>query len=127
MSATAQAINSDGAPAPTGPFSHAVVRDGVVYVGGQGPFGVDGNRIEGDFETQVRATLANIEAVLASAGSSLARVVKVNIFISDLKYLGDLNRVYAEVFAEPFPVRTTVQVGLPGFDVEIEVVAGLDG
>jgi reactive intermediate/imine deaminase len=122
----AQAINSDRAPQPTGPFSHAVIRDGVVYVGGQGPFGVDGKQVEGDFATQVRVTLENIKGVLESAGSSLERVMKVNIFISDLKYLPDLNRVYTEVFAEPYPVRTTVQVGLPGFDVEIEAVAALD-
>ena len=122
----AQAINSDRAPQPTGPFSHAVIRDGVVYVGGQGPFGVDGKQVEGDFETQVRVTLENIKGVLESAGSSLERVMKVNIFISDLKYLPDLNRVYTQVFAEPYPVRTTVQVGPPGFDVEIEAVAALD-
>jgi 2-iminobutanoate/2-iminopropanoate deaminase len=120
------ALDSANAPRPTGPFSHAVIHGNLVFVGGQGPFDVDGRQITGDFATQVRATLSNIKAVLESAGSSLERVLKVNIFVSDLGHLAALNEVYREVFAEPFPVRTTVQAGLPGFDVEIEVVAALD-
>jgi reactive intermediate/imine deaminase len=121
-----QSIISENAPRPTGPFSHATVHDGVVYVGGQGPFAADGSRVDGDFETQARATLANVEAILESAGSSLARVLKVNIFISDYADFPVLNRVYSEVFSEPYPVRTTVQVGLPGFPVEIEAIAALN-
>jgi 2-iminobutanoate/2-iminopropanoate deaminase len=120
-----QTVNSDNAPRPGGPFSHAVVHGGVVYVGGQGPFTAEGVQVTGDFAGQVRATLANISAVLESAGSSLDRVLKVNIFVSDLAFMPVLNQVYREVFTEPYPVRTTVQVGLPGFDVEIEVVAAL--
>jgi 2-iminobutanoate/2-iminopropanoate deaminase len=120
-----QPINSDRAPRFSGPFSHAVKYGNLVFVGGQGPFTVDGQQVTGDFSAQVRATLNNVSEILKSAGSSLADVLKVNIFITDLADMPALNEVYREFFAEPFPVRTTVQVGLPGFDVEIEVVAAV--
>ena len=122
---TLHALDSEHAFGPTGPFSHATVHNGLVFVGGQGPFDVDGRQIAGDIGTQFRATMDNIVAILAAAGTSLDRVLKVNIFVSDLAHLPALNEAYREVFAEPYPVRTAVQVGLPGFDVEIEVVAAL--
>jgi 2-iminobutanoate/2-iminopropanoate deaminase len=122
---TLDTVNSEHAFGPTGPFSHATVYNGLVFVGGQGPFDVAGRQITGDIATQFRATMHNIAAILESAGTSLGHVLKVNIFVSDLALLPGLNEVYREVFAEPFPVRTAVQVGLPGFDVEIEVVAAL--
>ncbi|MCW2566605.1 MAG: Endoribonuclease [Mycobacterium sp.] len=123
---TLDAVNSAHAFGPTGPFSHAIVHNGLVFVGGQGPFDVAGRQITGDIATQFRATMDNIVAILTSAGTSLERVLKVNIFVSDLAHLPALNTAYREVFAEPFPVRTAVQVGLPGFDVEIDIVAALD-
>jgi 2-iminobutanoate/2-iminopropanoate deaminase len=123
---TLDAVNSAHAFGPTGPFSHAIVHNGLVFVGGQGPFDVAGRQITGDIATQFRATMDNIVAILTSAGTSLERVLKVNIFVSDLAHLPALNMAYREVFAEPFPVRTAVQVGLPGFDVEIDIVAALD-
>ena len=122
---TIDTVNSAHAFGPTGPFSHATVHNGLVYVGGQGPFDVAGQQITGDIATQFRATMHNIAAILEAAGTSLDRVLKVNIFVSDLAYLPGLNEVYREVFAAPFPVRTAVEVGLPGFDVEVEVVAAL--
>jgi 2-iminobutanoate/2-iminopropanoate deaminase len=122
---TIDTVNSAHAFGPTGPFSHATVHNGLVYVGGQGPFDVAGQKITGDIATQFRATMHNIAAILEAAGTSLDRVLKVNIFVSDLAYLPGLNEVYREVFAAPFPVRTAVEVGLPGFDVEVEVVAAL--
>jgi 2-iminobutanoate/2-iminopropanoate deaminase len=120
-----QAINSDQAPRFSGPFSHAVTYGNLVFVGGQGPFTVDGQQVTEDFPAQVRATLNNVSEILKSSGSSLSDVLKVNIFITDLGNMPALNEVYREFFTEPFPVRTTVQVGLPGFDVEIEVVAAV--
>ena len=76
--------------------------------------------------TQARQVFTNLQAVLAAAGRTLDDVVKVNVYLVDMADFSAVNEVYATVFAEPYPARTTVAVaGLPlGARVEIELVAG---
>jgi 2-iminobutanoate/2-iminopropanoate deaminase len=83
-----------------------------------------GNLREG-IEAQTRQALANLQAVLAEAGTSVANVVKTTIFLADLAHFTTVNQLYAEVFGNEPPARSTVQVAaLPkGGLVEIEVVA----
>jgi 2-iminobutanoate/2-iminopropanoate deaminase len=81
--------------------------------------------VDGGIAAQTAQAIANVEAVLAAAGKSLGDVVKVNVYLTDMKSLAEMNSVYADCFQAPYPARTTVAVAaLPlGAAVEIEVIA----
>jgi 2-iminobutanoate/2-iminopropanoate deaminase len=126
MSAERKAILTDKAPKPIGPYSQAVRYGDLVFTSGQIPIDpVTGNLVVGDIAKETEQVFVNLAAVLAAAGTSLERVVKATVFLTDMGRFGKVNEVYARYFREPFPARSTVQVAaLPkGVSVEIEVVA----
>lgn len=119
-------VHTDDAPAAIGPYSQAVVVDGMVYCSGQIPFDpVTMEQVEGGIEAQTDQVLRNLAAVLEAAGSSLSRVVKTTVFLKDMGDFAAMNGVYARHFGEHRPARAAVQAAaLPrGVDVEIECVA----
>lgn len=119
-----QPVTSGEAPAGRGPFPQAVQAGPLVFVSGQGPISRETNRpIEGDFTAQVRETFANVERILRAAGLSLAHVVKVTVYLTDIARVPDFNLLYEELMPSPYPARTLVQVGLRGIDVEMDVIA----
>ncbi len=112
------------APRPKGPYSPAIVVDGLVFVAGQAAINPKTNEFElGDIKSETRLTLENIRAILKAAGSSLKEVVRVGVFLSDIKNFDAMNEVYKEFFPEDQPARTTVGVQLPRIKVEIDCVA----
>jgi len=118
-------VRADGAPAPAGPYSQAVVCGDLVFCSGQ--LGLDpatGAMAEGAV-AQARQALANLQAVLQAAGSSLDRAIKVTVYMTDLSRFPEVNGAYADFFEPPFPARTAIQVAaLPkGGEVEIDVIA----
>jgi len=120
------AVKTDKAPKPAGPYSQAVRAGDFIYVAGQG--GVDPNTarfVEGGVEEQTRQTLENIEAILKAAGSGLDDVVKVSVFLKDVRDFQAMNKVFAEFFKKTPPARTTVGVEfvVPEMLVEIDVIA----
>jgi 2-iminobutanoate/2-iminopropanoate deaminase len=118
-----ETITADNAPEPAGPYSHAVVAGGFVYVSGQGPVQPETGEMPDAFEEQVRQTLSNLKTILESAGSGLEHVVKVNAYITDLTRFPAFNEVYKEFFQDAPPSRTTVATGLLGMLVEVDCVA----
>ena len=119
-----EALQPEGVAKPKPPYSPVVVSGDHVFTAGQVAYDVDGNTVPGGVAEQTRQVLANLRACLEAAGCSLADVVKVNVFLVDLGEFEAFNAVYRETFSPPYPVRTTVQVGLaPGLLVEIEAVA----
>lgn len=123
---TRRVIHSDAAPRAIGPYSQAIRVDALVYTAGQ--IGIDpavGKLIEGGVAEQTRQALANVKAIVEAAGTSLDRVIKTTVFMSDLGQFAAMNAVYAEFFPTNPPARSTVQVAaLPlGALVEIEAVA----
>jgi enamine deaminase RidA (YjgF/YER057c/UK114 family) len=138
-----QAIQSDNAPAPIGPYSQAVKVGDTMYLSGQVPLDpATGELVDGDIDAMARRIFDNLAAVMAAAGGSLADIVKLTIYIVDGSladivkltiYLVDLNdfakvnAVMAEYFQEPYPSRATVAIaGLPkGAPVEVEAIAHL--
>lgn len=118
------AIRTDGAPAAVGPYSQGVRSERLVFTSGQLPM-EDGTLIADDIGRATRRALANVEAVLSAGGAQLADVVKVTIYLTDMDDFGAMNAVYAQVFEEPFPARSCVEVArLPlGAAIEIEAVA----
>ena len=120
------AVVTDKIAKPIGPFSSAIVDNGRVYSSGQvAQDPITGKLIDGGVAAQTAQAINNVEAVLLAAGKSLRDVVKVNVYLTDMKSFPEMNRVYAECFPAPYPARTTIAVtALPlGAAVEIEVVA----
>jgi 2-iminobutanoate/2-iminopropanoate deaminase len=113
------------APRPAGPYSHAVVANGFVFVAGQGPQIPETGIVPDDFKEQVRQTLKNIQTILKNVGCDMKDVIKVNAYLTDPTRFAEYNEVYKEFFASDFPVRTTVQAGLIKILVEIDCMAVL--
>jgi 2-iminobutanoate/2-iminopropanoate deaminase len=121
-----QVIRPAGAPAPAGPYSHAVRVGELLFCSGQIPLDpVTGQLAGPDIQTQTARVLENVKAVLAAEKLDLTAVVKTTVFLTDLADFGAMNEVYGRYFTAEFPARSTVQVAaLPrGARVEIEVVA----
>lgn len=119
-------VKTDKAPAAIGPYNQAVVTGGLVFCAGQIPLDpATGNMVAGGIEEQARRVLENVKAVLASAGTSLSKVVKATVFLKDLNDFAGMNKVYGEYFIANFPARSTIQVARLPKDalIEIEVVA----
>lgn len=118
-------IVTSKAPAALGPYVQAVDTGSAVYCSGQ--LGMDPvtNTLPEGVAAQTRQSLANLSAVLAEAGLTLADVVKTTVFVQDLADFGTVNQVYAEVFGGTVPARSCVQAAaLPkGALVEIECIA----
>lgn len=103
-------ISTGKAPKSVGPFSQGTKAGGFIFCSGQGAFEPATNQlVPGGIKEQTRRVLQNIQAVVEAGGSSLDRVVKVTVFLSDWKYFKEMNEVYAEFFAAQPPARSTVQ------------------
>jgi 2-iminobutanoate/2-iminopropanoate deaminase len=120
-----ETIQTDKAPQAIGPYSQAVVVDGILYSSGQIALTPEGELVEGGVEAQTRQVLRNLSAVLEAAGSSLQRVIKTTIFLADMEDFAVVNEIYAEFFGEHRPARSTVAVKtLPkAVRVEIDCIA----
>ena len=119
-------IQTDAAPQAIGPYSQAIKVNGFVFASGQIPLDPATMQIiEGDVKVQTQRVLANLQAVLEGAGSSLDRVVKTTVFLADMADFGAMNEVYAGFFGESRPARSTVEVARLPRDarVEIDVIA----
>lgn len=116
-----QAINTNQAPPAIGPYSQAVLSNGVLYISGQlGIDPVSGNMAEG-FEEQANRVFANLKAILEAAGMSFSNVVKASVFLLDMNNFAALNEIYARNFSSPFPAREAVQVARLPKDGEVEI------
>ena len=118
-------VSTPTAPQAIGPYSQAIVTGGMIFTSGQIPLRADGSKLEGDIAAQTEQVVDNLSAILDSQGSSLAKVVKVTVFMTDLGEFAAMNAVFAQRFGEHRPARSTVQVAaLPtGARVEIEAIA----
>lgn len=115
-------ISTELAAAPGGPYAQAVVAGDFVYLAGATPTHADGTRVRGSFVDQARATFENLRIIAEAAGSSLAHAVRVGIYLRDFDDFAAMNELFAEYFGQPAPARTTLQIDLPGFDIEVDAV-----
>jgi 2-iminobutanoate/2-iminopropanoate deaminase len=115
-------------PAPVGPYSPGIVVGNLVFVSGQAGRDPQTGLIAEDVETQTEQVLRNIAAILEAAGSSLSHVIRCGVFLVDIGEFQKMNAVYARMFGNHRPARTTVEVSNlpgPGLRVEIDAVAVL--
>ena len=118
-------VSTSNAPAAIGPYSQAIDAGAFVFISGQIPVDPATGNIPEGITAQTTQSLANVRAILAEAGLTVANVVKTTVFLADMADFGPMNEVYASVFTAPFPARSAVAVKtLPkNVLVEIEVIA----
>jgi len=117
-------IQTTDAPAAIGTYSQAVRVDGTVYMSGQIGLDPASMQLVDGIEAQIHQVFKNLAAVAAAAGGSLADVVKLNVFLTDLGHFPKVNEIMAQYFAAPYPARAAVGVAaLPrGALVEADAV-----
>lgn len=121
-------IHTEKAPAAIGPYSQAVVHNGVLYTSGQVPLDpVTGEIVGGDIQSQANQVLKNLEQILKEAGTDFSKVIKTTCFLEDMKDFAAFNEVYASYITEK-PARSCVAVKeLPKqVLVEVEVIAAIE-
>jgi len=124
-----EVILTEKAPKPIGPYSQAIKVGPLLFGSGQIPIDPEtGEIVKGDIKEQTRRVMENIKAVLEAAGYTLEDVVKVTVFLKDLKLFNEFNQEYAKHFPEKPPARTTVEVAqLPkGVLLEVDFIAYKD-
>ena len=120
-------ISPENGPPPAGPYSPAIRANGFVFLSGQGPIELDtGQPLRGSIEDQAHRTMKNVILLLEAAGTSIEKIVKTNIYLTDIGNFARVNEVYGSYFEGMTPpARTTIQAAaLPlGIDIEIEAIA----
>ncbi len=118
-----EAVFTEKAPKPVGPYSQAVKVGNFVFVSGQIP--LKDSKIPENFEERVRTVIENVREILKAVNLDLNDVVKVTVYLTDLSKFDEFNKIYSEYFKEWKPARAVVEVSrLPkGVDIEMEVVA----
>ncbi|HET7315210.1 MAG TPA: RidA family protein [Salinisphaera sp.] len=106
-----QIIHTDAAPAAIGPYSQAVSANGTIYVSGQIPLDpATGELVDGDFKAQVERVFDNLAAVAEAAGVTLAHVVRVGLYLTDMAQFDVVNEVMKDRFEAPYPARAAIGV-----------------
>lgn len=121
----AKAISTTEAPKAIGPYSQGILAGQFLFVSGQLPINpADGKMIDGDIAERARQVFHNISAITQSAGGSIADVVKITLFLTDMGDFQQVNEVYSQHFKSPYPARSAIQVSaLPlGSNIEAEAI-----
>ena len=115
-------VATSSAPQAIGPYSQAIIANGLVFASGQVPIDpATGQVIDGDIEAQTERVLKNLKALVEAAGTSLDRVVKTTVYLKDMNEFARMNAVYGKFFAADPPARSTVEVARLPRDVRIEM------
>ena len=122
-----KSIFTEKAPSPAGHYSQAIVSGGLVFVSGQLPIHPENGQIKPTIEEQTHQVMNNLEYILLASGSSLGKVVKATLYISDISLWNKVNAIYAEHFESHKPARAVVPTRDLHFGclIEVEVVAEL--
>ena len=128
MSHHRKTVTAEGAPEAVGPYTHAVVSNGLVFCSGQVPLDPNtGKLVDGTIGEQTRQCMQNLSVVAAAAGAQLSDAVRMGIYVTDMGTFKDVNEAYGTYFETDPPARSTIAVSaLPlGAQVEIDAVIAL--
>jgi 2-iminobutanoate/2-iminopropanoate deaminase len=115
---------TEKAPAPKGPYSQAVIHNGVMYVSGQIPIdSVTGLMVRGTIEEETETVLNNLKIIVEEAGAAMEDVLRVSCYLADMEDFARFNSVYGNCFQTDPPARSTFQAGRLPLDVQIEIDA----
>ncbi len=118
------AFMTDKAAVTGGPYSQAIIHNGLVYVSGQGAVEPETNQIKlGTIEEEAELALNNIRIILEEAGSSLEKILKVTVYLLDIADYARFNEVYKRYFKKDRPARVCIQAGKLPFDTRVEIDA----
>ena len=119
-----ETVSTDNAPKAIGPYSQAVIYNGIAYLSGQIPLNpVNNQLVEGDVAVQTERVLENLKAVLETCGASFESVLKTTVFLKDMGDFPKMNEVYGRYFGVNPPARSTVQAAKLPRDVSVEIDA----
>jgi 2-iminobutanoate/2-iminopropanoate deaminase len=119
-----QIFFSERAPKPKGPYSQAVIHNGLLYLSGQLPVDtITGLMVRGTLEEETETVLHNIKIIAEEAGAGMEDVLKVSCYLADIENFAMFNNVYQKYFIEKPPARTVIQAGKLPMDVQIEIDA----
>ncbi len=117
-------ISTAKAPAAIGPYSQAVLVNGMLFTSGVIPIDPETNTlVQGDVEVQARQAIGNLKNLIEASGSAMDKVVKTTVFIKNMNDFGKINDIYKEFFTNDFPARSCVEVARLPKDVLIEIEA----
>ena len=117
-------ISTPKAPAAIGPYSQAVLVNGMLFTSGVIPIDPEKNTlVEGDVTVQARQAIGNLKNLIEASGSSMDKVVKTTVFIKDMNDFGKINDIYKDFFTSDFPARSCVEGARLPKDVLIEIEA----
>ncbi|KAF9882508.1 hypothetical protein CkaCkLH20_00544 [Colletotrichum karsti] len=114
-------ISTKNAPAPLPVFSQAIIANNIIYVSGNVGMNPATGKLEEGVSSQTTQILKNLKAILEAAGSGLGKVIKVNVYVTDMGKFAEMNSAYLGVFEEPQPARTCVQVSALPFGAQVEM------
>jgi len=119
-----RAFETEKAAVLGGPYSQAIIHNGIIYLSGQGPIDPQTNQvIHGTIEQETELAMENIRIILEEAGSSLSKVLQVTVYLLNMREYGRFNEVYRRYFPQDPPARTCVQAARLPFDIRIEIDA----
>ena len=119
---TKQIVHTNNAPQPVGTYSQAVKVGNLLFVSGQLPINPDsGELVTGNFKDRTRQVLNNLKNIIEAAGSNMNKVVKTNVYLTDLSNFAEVNEVYSEFFPSDPPARAAIQVSKLPLDTDIEI------
>ncbi|KAJ3268446.1 2-iminobutanoate/2-iminopropanoate deaminase [Terramyces sp. JEL0728] len=119
---TVKHIATTNAPKAIGPYSQAIVANGMVYTAGQIPFVPETMEvIPGGIKEQTRQSLLNLKGVLEASGSGFQHIVKTTVFLKDMNDFAKMNETYAEMMGDARPARSAVEVARLPRDVQVEI------
>ena len=115
-------LETEKAAIPGGPYSQAIIHNGLIYLSGQGPIDPKTNQVvHGTIEQETALSMENIRIILEEAGSSLANVLQITAYLLTMREYGRFNEVYRRYFPKEPPARSCIQAARLPFDIRIEI------
>ena len=117
-------FQTDKAAVTGGPYSQAIIHNGIIYISGQGAVDPQTNEIKlGSVEEEAGLALENLRIILQEAGSSMDKVLTITVYLLDIEEYTRFNEIYKKYFKEDRPARTCIQAGNLPFDTRVEITA----